>query len=166
MACSSVRSEVEAPKERLVYFKARLIWNKFITEDCLIDMVKKTYGKFMDSLKEGCHGFGRFYMPGGAMPCYTGHFCFIVNDFEEQQSVLRSMKQISKEICNSEHGTYAITERQYIEDIARYEWQTFHKCWDIQRKLNFGGPKDEYAWNYFHSHMMYLKECICRTRLL
>ena len=157
-------SEVEASKERIVYFKCRLTWNKDISEDCFVDMVRKSYDKFMDTLNEGCHGFGRFFMPGGAMRCYTGHFCFIVNDFQAQQSVLRSMKQISKALCNSEHGTYEISERQYIEDVARVEWDTCHIGWDyLKPKLNFGGNKDEYAWSYFKSHTRYLKECVCRT---
>ena len=156
-------SEVEASKERIVYFKCRLTWNTDISEDCFVHMVRNSYGKFMDTLNEGCHGVGRFFMPRVAMRCYTGYFCFIVNDFQEQQSVLRSMKQISKALCNSEHNTHEISERQYIEDVARVEYDTCHIGWDFKPKLNFAGPKDEYAWSYFKSHTRYLKECIART---
>ena len=163
MAHASVMSEVEASKERIAYFKCRLTWNKDISEACFGHMVRNSYGKFMDTLSEGCHGVGRFFMPGVAMRWYTGYFCFIVNDFQEQQSVLRSMKQIAKALCNSENNTYEISERQYIEDVARVEYDTCHMGWDFKCKLNFGGPKDEYAWSYFKSHTRYLKECIART---
>lgn len=166
MACLPVKSEPGASKHQIVYLKCRLVWNKFISPDCFIEMLKSSYCIFLDHLVEGSHGFGRFFIPATAMSSYTGHFCFIVNNAREQEGVIVAMKQMAKVLCNLEEGTYEISEQQYIEDVARCEWSTFHLAWDIQRKFNFGGDKDEHAWQYFHDHLMYLKECICKTRLL
>lgn len=148
---------------RFVYYKVTFHRDVPTKVEDLLSSLRNTYAEYLGLLEDGVHGYGRFFFPSGVVQRnVTGHFAFIVNEFKDQQSILDSLTKITNSLSMSEGFAYEISERQFIDEIAKCGKGTACSGWKYVKKEVFG-PKDHDNWVFFARQMNFLRDCVSRT---